>query len=204
MKSQNLANKKIPCFWNWFERHEFELRQVDVQESLIKQLEENLFAIHELDWEIGPKGESRFYFALSPTGDYGLLELTRLMTQSAPSLRDWVFYPAKPPKDWHLIFSLQVDNRTIEIDAQQWEFILNKRNDNNYVLILKPDQDYGLSEDYLNWAAIIIADGELGEERRMTLLPHVQVVEMWEDDKALTARKLQLGILGGLLTNGNQ
>jgi len=200
MKSlQGNVHKKTSEFWSWFKERSSELAAGDIPEGLIEELEARLFAIHKLDWEIGPGRNAANLFALSPTGDEELLKLTRAVIAEAPDLPDWEFCPAKPPRNWDLVFSLTVDDASIEIDGKLWEFVAYKFKDGTYDLILKPDSTKGLSDDYLNWAAMIIADGELGEETRMELVQDLEVVRTWEAKVAPSAKKLQPGLLAKLL-----
>jgi hypothetical protein len=193
------AHRETSEFWGWFKKHSSELAAHDIPEALIEELETRLHEIHELDWEIGPGRNAPNFFALSPRGDKDLLKLTRAVITKAPDLPAWEFFPAKPPRNWNLVFSLTVDDASIEIDGKLWEFIAYKFKDGTYDLVFKPDSTKGLSEDYLYWAAMIIADGELGEEIRMELVQTLEVVTAWDAKMTPSARKLQPGGLAKLL-----
>jgi hypothetical protein len=197
MKShqEEVVHHKIQSFWKWFAEHSSGLAGAAVPQPLVSQLEKRLFAIHRLDWEIGPGRTSPSFFALSPRGERELLRVTRSIVAQAPALTGWEFYPAKPPRAWNLVFSVSVGGRWVEIDGKQWEFIAFKFNDGTYDLVLKPDDRMGLSEEDLYWAAIIVADGELGEETRMDLVPTIEVVMKWEEGLAQSAKKLEPGLL---------
>jgi hypothetical protein len=189
------------AFWTWFSAHSAELGAADIPQALIDQLEERLFAIHRLDWEIGPGLETPNLFALSPRGDRSTLVITREIIAQAPKLKGWSFYPAKPPRQWNLVFSLNVDGKEIEIDGKRWQFVAYKFDDGTFDLVFKPDKQEGLSPDYLNWAAIIIADGEIGEERRMDLIGNIEVVGAWDEKIGASAQTLELGLLAKVLSD---
>lgn len=193
MASDN--GQAITDFWQWFSEHSAELAARTIPDSLIDELESRLFAIHRLDWEIGPGRNAPNLFALSPRGERDLLGLTQRIIEEAPALRDWEFHAAKPPRDWDLVFSLTVDGKPVEIDGKLWEFVAHKFKDGTYDLLLKPNGVNGLDDDYVRWAATIIADGELGEERRMNLVGNIETVPSWDEDAARSARKLEVGVL---------
>jgi len=171
-----VANDNIDRFWRWFSEHEFALADANIPQALIADLEARLFAIHPLDWEMGPGRNAPNFFALSPRGDPQVLQVAKQIVARAPILVNWEFYPAKPPRNWNLRFSLMIDDRSVEIDGKRWEFVAYRFKDGSYDLVFKPDCDYGVTPDYLQWAATIIADGELGEETRMTHVPNIEVV----------------------------
>ncbi len=188
-------SNNISRFWSWFSDHSVELADANIPQTLIAQLEEQLFAIHRLDWEIGPGRSAPNLFALSPRGDRQALKLTRGIVAQAPKLTGWEFYPAKQPREWNLVFSLNVKDKEVEIDGKRWEFVAYKFDDGTYDLVLKPDSTKGLSDDYLNWAATIIADGEIGEEKRLELIGNIEVVKTWDEKAVRSARILEPGLL---------
>ena len=187
------------AFWTWFSVHSEELGAADIPPALIIQLEERLFAIHRLDWEIGPGRKTPNLFALSPRGERSTLVITREIVAQAPKLKGWSFYSAKPPRQWNLVFRLNVNGREIEIDGKRWQFVAYKFDDGTFDLVFKPDSQEGLSPDYINWAAIIIADGEIGEERRMDLIRSIEIVDAWDEKMGASAQPLELGLLAKIL-----
>jgi hypothetical protein len=173
--------------------------------STIADLEEHLFAIHRLDWEIGPGHLAPNLFALSPRGDRQALEITRGIVALAPKLSDWEFYPAKPPRSWSLVFNLNVGTKSVTIDGKRWEFVAYKFDDGTYDLMLKPDNPAGLSAEYLNLAATIIVDGEIGEENRIDRVGNIELVTSWDEDAAKYSRILEPGLLASVAKrSGNQ
>ena len=194
-----LTSEHINNFWKWFFDHSAELAAANVPESLINELEQRLFLIHRLDWEIGPGVKETKLFALSPKGDKEILSLTRYIITEAPKIKNWEFYPAKPRRTWNLVFDLMVDRKPFEIDAKLWEFVAYKFSDGTYDLLFKPDIGVTLTEDYLYWAATIIVDGEIGEEKRMEMIGNIEILTVWDEKAAPLARKLEIGLLGQLV-----
>jgi hypothetical protein len=193
------AHDGIARFWGWFSDHASELAGIDIHQLLLSELERRLFAICEFDWEIGPGQKVPHFFALSPAGDRKLLELTRAVIEKAPNLRDWEFYPAKPPRNWNLAFELIVRGEPVEIDGTTWECVKLRLENETCDLIFKPGKFSRLSQSYLNWAATIIVDGELGEEKRMELVRDIKVVKSWDDGAGRAATKLRPGLLKQML-----
>jgi len=186
---------KIKAFWNWFSCHQKELGEDNVAPDIIAELEEQLFLIKRLDWEIGPGSRTSHQFALSPQGDLQLLEFTTKIIELAPRIEDWEFFAAKPPKSWNLIFELLVEGAPHSVDGKLWEFVAYKFKDGTYDLVFKPNSSNELSEEYLYWASTIIIDGEIGEERRMRKVGKVEIVATWDNKSAGNARRLELGLL---------
>lgn len=201
MKSLQVPDvtKNIRRFWDWFSEHATELAETSIPEVLLTELEEKLFAICQLDWELGPGRCAPNMLALSPRGDRELLVITKNIVAQAPQLAGWEFHPAKPPRDWNLVFDLIVGDKPVEIDGRLWEFIAYKFKDGTYELLFRPDASRRLAKEYLNYAATIIVDGELGEERRMELVATIEVVSSWEKNLGTRAKKLEPGLLVKLL-----
>jgi len=189
----------ITEFWTWFADHRAQLSDGKSVEPLIPELEEKLFAICRVDWEIGPGRKAPHLFALSPRGSCETLDITRLIIDQAPSIDGWEFSPAKPPRFWQLVFELKVDDDEITIDGKTWEFVIYRFKDGTYDLLFKPGDGNDLPEEYKRWAATIIADGEIGEEKRMRLVGTIEVVENWDEKTARSARKLESGLLGSVI-----
>jgi len=193
-------NKEIAGFWEWFSKHHSELAAPSLPQQLIEDLENHLFAIHRLDWEIGPGLGTRNFFALSPRGDEKLLPLTRSIIAQAIKINNWDFYPAKPPRQWDLFFKLDVGGQEVEVDGKLWEFVAYRFEDGTYDLIFRPNRGHKLPEDYLYWAASIILDGEMGEEKRIELIKNIEIVKSWDETAAKSAQPVRVGLLANLLT----
>ena len=191
--------EEIGKFWNWFQINSKSLEKKEISHKHILELEQNLFAIHKLDWELGPGRSKPFMLSLSPNGDPNLFELTKQIVEEAPLLDDWEFFPAKPPRDWNLVFQLSYEGREVLIDGKQWEFLAFKFKDGTFDLDFKPVEGIGLPDEYLNWAATILVDGELGEDRRIRTIANIATVKSWSEEHAPSARLCEPGLLSRLL-----
>jgi hypothetical protein len=123
------------------------------------------------------------------------------MTAVAPQLDSWEFHPAKPSRDWSLVFTVVVEGEEIEVDANTWEFVVYKFKDDTCDLVFKPDKIPSRLNDSLDLAGIIIANGELGEEKRIDLIERIEVVEAWDERAARAARRLAPGLLADVFGN---
>lgn len=193
------TREEIDEFWGWFSDHSEELRPNRVTPQLIAELEHRLFAIRKLDWEIGPAKDERARLVISPAGNRDQLPVVREIIARAPLLPRWEFHAGKVRRDWNLRFTIDVGDRSVEIDAKRWEFVLYEFKDGTFDLVLKPDEPQDLSPVHLDLAAVIIVDGELGEETRLSKILALDVVSAWNSEQSGSARSLEPGLLAKLV-----
>ena len=87
---------KMKPFFEWLTANIENLFQ---NESLQNQLSKRLAEVNpRVRWEIGPWDDGKCFFAFSPNLDVDLLEETKFLALSAPSISNWVFLSAKPRK----------------------------------------------------------------------------------------------------------
>jgi hypothetical protein len=185
----------ISEFWHWFAEHESLFRKGAVPHSLIRQFEEKLFAIAELDWEIGPDPAGGACLAISPRDH---LQDAQDLVEKAPRLAGWNIKLFKPPKEWDLRFDVLGKNGKIGIDANNWEFVVYHFDDGSFDIVFKPDVD--CNED-LRHAAYTIVDSEIGEELRRQVVGEVSVVSEWTPSEAPRAKQLAPKLLLKLIQN---
>lgn len=203
MKSlQNAPSPAIVAFWDWFSSKQTELVSENLDAGLVGELEDRLFQIEELDWEIGPGTHKANMFAVSPAGDQKTLQLCRQVIAYAPCLPDWEFYPAKPPRKWQLRFTLATESGEILVNGADWEVVCSPVGD-RWDLTFRPSHVLQLEVASLSWAATILTDGELGEEMRMEKVENIRVVEQWPPNLSCKAQQLSLGLLRTLLCVGD-
>lgn len=192
-------DQRIADFWKWFSEHSAEFAAVTIGQELLSQLENRLFAIDRVDWEIGPGRRSACLFSLSPRGDPERLKLTRKIIGQAPQLHGWEFSPAKLERAWNLVFQISVNGKNIDVDGKLWEFVAYKFKDGRFDLDFRPDEASSLPQNEAHLAATIIIDGELGEERRMALVGDVGIVDSWDENVSRSARRLEVGLLAKVI-----
>jgi hypothetical protein len=193
------GDNKIAAFWEWFFEHRSRLESKDIDRDLIAQLEERLFLIKRLDWEIGPGVNLPHQFSLSPRGDVQTLQITKEIVAQAPLMADWEFFAAKPPKKWNLVFDLMIEGASYEFDGKLWEFVAYKFKDGTYDLVFKPDSTKDLLQKYLYWAGTIIVDGEIGEEESLTKVGKIEITPTWNEKSIKSVRRLEVGLLAQVI-----
>jgi hypothetical protein len=91
----------IAGFWEWWPgvrgRIQAAIESDGFNDALVAEIAAHVTAIHQdLDWELGPGGEARHAFCLSPKGDPVLRKVTERWLRTAPA-RDavWEYHPAR-------------------------------------------------------------------------------------------------------------
>lgn len=191
--------EKADRFWLWFSENQDRLKGNKISDSLVSQLEEELFSYGRLDWEIGPDLDGKRFFALSPSKDPDLTEKAKILLSRSPQIQGWVFYSHKPPKKWNLTISTIVDGEEVEVDGKLWTFVAFRFPDGVFELDFCPPTDLKLPLHVLENLAITFLDGEIGEERRLKLVEKVSVVTMWSEDLQPKSRSLEIGLLSRVL-----
>jgi len=170
-------------FWNWFSENQNEFGKHFENQSLLKELDLRITSLGDFSWEVGPGSKKPNALVISPGGHIELLKVTKEIIDLAPDFIEWEFHHAKPPKVWDLKFSIQDENENeIEIDANDWQYVLLKYPDNKFEIILAAAQMQHLSEESKHLAAEIVLDGLLGEQKRMELIDVIDVVRQFEDN----------------------
>jgi hypothetical protein len=193
----------IDDFWTWFLLVEADLRGNSVDDDMIETLEAHLFRVCVVDWEIGPAREGVTRLSISShEGDHEGLVAARLLIECAPTLPEWEFSLYKPRRrEWNLEFEIVGQEGTRTIDAKQWEFVLYGFDDGTFDVLLRPDESCrDIEKDALSTAAIIIVDGELGEDARRTVIGDIDVVDVWKPAELEGARLLEPGLLDQLIS----
>jgi hypothetical protein len=190
---------EVSLFWAWFEKHREQLAAVEVDPELVEALDARVCRMGNFDWEIGPGRKQACFFALSPAGEVKALAHTRRVIEQAPELPGWELYPAKPPRQWSLVFELDRNGRDVSIDGGDWEVVVYRFKDGTFDVVLKPPDESDLSDEEADWAARVIVDGELGEAVALELVGAIETVRQWGAKAAAAARKLELGLLSSVV-----
>lgn len=190
----------IDRLWRWFEQHAHELASGETALlALVPEMERHLDGVGLSDWEIGPDDGGGAFFALSPGGKRDVLAETERVVREAPELAGWRFLAAKPPRSWDLRFSIKADDGDVEVDGQQWEFVLYRLRSGDFCVAFRPPLQPALSDDCAYHAAIILVDGELGEGTRLELFEEIEVVTNWGPKDLRVVRLLEPGLLARVL-----
>ena len=153
-----------------------------VTDDYIDQLDKHLEGLDDFSWEIGFDDRVKKYFlAISPEGDPDLLEKSKIIISQAPNIKDWIFYPAKPPKQWKLIFDILIDGENVRFNASDWKYVLYRFPDGVYDVVIKIPNSYKPYEEYFDQIGMIAVSGELGEAFVIEYINEIELVYEFED-----------------------
>lgn len=173
---------KIESFWNWFQSVKDELEKNLQHDTILKQIDKRVRSFGDYSWELGPGIVNKYSFVISPNGDSEKLKETTKIIKYAPQCANWEFHASKPPKRWNLKFNINGNkNEKIEIDANNWEYVLLKFPDGTFDIIMKAPFLMSLSDNLRKTAAEILLFGVLGEERYMELIGDIEIVIDFEE-----------------------
>jgi hypothetical protein len=173
-----VSDGEIRAFWGWFERHADRLAEsLDDDMNLQEELDGRLAAFG-VAWEVGPGSNAENALAVSPDGDPDLLPLTRRIVALAPKMKGWELHPARPARTPSLEFSIvsSRDAREIRIDCRSWRYVLTRSPDASLDIIVEQENLAGVEENDRYVAAVLLLDGLLGEEVRLSRIRWVEPV----------------------------
>lgn len=172
----------INSFWVWFSENYKNFGEHYENDELLNTLDNKIYDLGGYAWEIGPGIDTKNQLVISPGGDIDLLLDTKRIISYAPTLLDWSFYYAKPPKQWEFLFDFEKeDGSVVRIDASHWNYVLLKYDDGMFEIIIQTHDLAEFSEDDRLIACEILLDGILGEESRMLRICDIDTVDEFED-----------------------
>ncbi|PRQ10121.1 hypothetical protein [Enhygromyxa salina] len=174
----------VHSFWAWFETVAPILAQNFENPQIHEELDRQVSRLGGMTWELGPGHAAQNALTLTPDGDPDLLRATKHIVALAPSIPNWEFHPAKPPKEWALTFSLETEGETVvDVDANRWRYVLLRFPDSTFDILLRQDGTELHDDDDRYVAAIIVLDGLLGEEARMSLVGSIELVDAFSAEE---------------------
>ncbi len=192
---------QITEFWTWFARvaqplsermegEALEGGQFD-DDELLAELDRRIHDVWGFGWELGPGISEPCALVISPGGDADLLEATSAIVAAAPPIAGWEFHPARPPKEWQLIFELQRDDGEVAtIDASTWRCVVLPTSAGQVQLLIEAPLLEELSTPDRCRAVEIALDGVLGEQRHLQWVEHVTLTTELEGELAADALPL--------------
>lgn len=159
-----MKTKETKHFWDWVTDNIEKLTPDNITDEYIELLDSEIKKLGDFSWEIGfDERVNKNFLTISPEGDPELLVESKFIVDQAPNIKEWIFYSAKPPKQWKLIFDLVIENENVKINANKWQYVLYKYPDNVYDLVIKVPLSYKPYEEYFYEIGNIAVTGEFGE-----------------------------------------
>lgn len=178
-----MENKNIIDFWKWIQLNLKYLEPKKITGDYIVELEKHLEILGNFSWEIGYDDRVKKYFlAISPDYEHDAFELSKKIVEEAPSIDNWIFYSAKPPKQWKLIFDVFIDGEKVRFDASTWKYILYRFDDGVYDIVIKIPNSYKPYEEHFDEIGMIAVSGELGEAFVIEYVDEIELVYEFEDN----------------------
>ena len=167
-------------FWAWFVDNSAAL-EGELERGAggrIEELDSRVRTLHpQLCWELGPGEQALNMFAISPSGDRRLLDLTDAIVSMAPQIEGWEFHAAKPPKQWK-DRAREFEYGEVRIDATDWQYGLTALNEREFFDIVWVAPNFDALRD-LDSTAVgeFVLECEVGEREKMSRFDRVEVVD---------------------------
>lgn len=183
--------KRVEEFWHWFLTAAPHFGEAFENEQLLAELDEKISSLGDFTWELGAGQVEPNALIISPHGDRNLLKETRAIVSRAPKVTGWEFHPAKLKKEWVPVFELNdAKDRPFLINAKHWRYALLKYPDGALEILVEAPNLAPLDDEYQRWAAEIVLDGLLGEQRRVETIDEISVTLKLDPKSAKGARPI--------------
>lgn len=177
----------VEQFWDWFVRHEENLRADKPEHRYTELLGEQLRDLEVPRWEIGPLDESgsTHFLALSGASisKTGQTNRNELLGLTPPS--HWKLLAFRPPKKWSRQFHW--GSRRVCINANEWLFEVYKFDDGMFDLVLRTEIPEIADLEDKREALVFALDSELGEAG---MIEKINAVELGENSKPIERERL--------------
>lgn len=164
-------------FWIWFDSISDSLFDDIKNIEIVSELELMIKKLGPFDWEIGPINGDLRYLAISPNLDEDLLIATSEIISHAPKNPKWLFFDAKPQKEYNPLFSMLNENGAkILIDTSLWKYQLYQFGDGTFDMDLNIKKING-NINVKKTASDIALTNILGEKKFIKLIKNIQIIE---------------------------
>jgi hypothetical protein len=187
-----MRDQDIDAFFRWFAANALALTRVAENQRLVVTLNEHIDTLNpDFAWEIGPGHKAEWSFALSPDGDESLSSATRYVISRAPKVHGWEFHAFRQPREAPPVVELEASEGTFEIDASDAEYALLRTLDGTFDMVVKLPATTHLRTHSQHALAVLLLDGLIGEEPRMSLIKNVEFVAEFAPQFQARATKLK-------------
>jgi uncharacterized protein DUF695 len=164
-----MATDGIAGFWAWWptarERIQAAIEGGGFGEALVEEIAGRVSAISkEIDWELGPGGQARHAFCLSPKGDPKVRKITERWLRAAPAPDEiWEYHPARRGNAELAEARLEIDGIELAVGELVAAFQVDEGRELVNVTCFHPAFPR-MSEDLRGTATFLMLDGALGED----------------------------------------
>ena len=132
------------------------------------------------------------YLAISPRLNEEYLAITKEIVNYAPSCKCWWLLHAKPKKEYAPVFNMVNENgKSILVDISDWEYVLFLFEDGTFDIDICISSIEGNLETK-NLAVDVALTGLMGEERFMTLIKNIRIVDNFRENKKHATKLKQI------------
>lgn len=124
-----------------------------------------------IKWEVGPYGNNNSYLAFSPNFHNDLLPVTEALAKKMPNISGWIFFGAKPRKNWSV---RKVLFNGTEYSFEKWCYRLVMFKDGEFFDIEFFSFD-DIEESARAGLGVFLASSEIGEKLFMRAIDRVNV-----------------------------
>jgi hypothetical protein len=181
---------KITAFWQWFVKSEkvikecIELDSSPNQSYIVDQMNELILDLGVFTWDVGLDTSNQWFLTISPNGNNEYLKVSQEIMLSSPEHMNWNFHSSKLAKDWNRKFTVHsFEMEEFSVDAESWEFISTKNDENTFDLVLIASNVKHFDADTTELVAHQFLVSELGELVTITRIATVALVTEIEGDK---------------------
>lgn len=187
-----MRDRDIDAFFDWFAANAVALTHASQDPDLVATLNGRVDLMNpKFAWEIGPGSKAEWSFALSPDGDDSVSEGVRYAISRAPEIPGWEFHAFRQPRDAPPVVDLDTPRGPVEIDANNAEYVLLRARDGTLDMIIALPVAKQLRSEEQCALAVLLLDGLIGEEARMSLIKNVEFVEAFEPKYQGRATKIK-------------
>src|SRR5690606_35775710 len=176
-----MQDRDIDAFFQWFSSNAAALMRASENPEVVAKLNEWVDVFNpNFAWEIGPGSIAEWSFSLSPDGDETLSAAVRYVIAPAPQVPEWEFHAFRQPRDALPIVDLTTMEGTVQIDATDAEYALLRAKDGTFDMVVMLPAAKRLRPGDQGALAVLLLDGLIGEEARMSLIKNVEFVQEFE------------------------